>query len=427
VKTKIVFVLYLILIGLSAAGQSSAELNQDTIYVNIPEAEQRFVSKNLTLLINKYNVDMARANYLNAKLWYNPNIYYGTTLYNVETHKWFSDYYPQQNDFDETWQLQQLLTLAGRHSATWKLALEGVNQAIFQLADILRNLKYELYTDISDLYFNQQQVKMYQYEEVQMQHLLDVTKELYKHGNASGNDVIQLQQQLQDAVAQEVISLQSVYNDEQDMKILLCYPAKTYFVVKELPQVKTDFPTYESIVDTAIRNRPDLKLAESGVKYNELNIKLQRATAMPDITLGITYTGSNAVAAEYEGIYASMDLPTFNRNQWGIKGAKEGKAQAEAQDSLTLSTVQNEVTNAYCTLILADRKIKVIDPEYGKNLDEMMANAVKNYECRNIDMLQLLSLIGTYNDGKTNLLNLYVQYYNAVHNLNLNTGIEIIK
>jgi outer membrane protein, heavy metal efflux system len=320
-----------------------------------------------------------------------------------------------------------LLTLAGRFKATWKLAEVGIKQAQYQVADILRNLKYELYTDISDLYFNQEQLKMYLYEEVQMQHLLDVTNELYKHGNASGNDVIQLQQQLQDAVAQEISSQQSVYDDEQDLTIILCYPENTYFTVKELPSYTGNFPSYPATMDSAEKNRPDLLLAYAGDEYAQKNLKLQKVTGVPDLTIGATYTGANAVAPGYVGVYGSFDLPVFNRNQWNIAMAKEGKSQAEIQDSLTLSTVQKEVKNAYCTLLLADKKIKVIDTTYRKNLDEMMANAVKNYERRNIDMLQLLSLIGTYNDGKTNLINLYVQYFNAVHNINLNTGIELIK
>lgn len=435
-KLKCLSILISVFITSFLAGQNPIPvyqntLNQDTVYLTIPDAEQRFISKNLTLLINKYNVDIAKANYLQARLWFNPNLYYGTTLYNTETYKFIyqrnSAYYPNQSAGDETWNLQQLLTLAGRFSDTWKLAAVGVKQAQYQMDDILRNLKYELYTDISDLYYNQQEIKMYQYEEVQFQHLLDVTKELYKHGNASGNDVIQLQQQLQDAVAQEVSSQQSTYNDIQDLKILLRCPDNTYFIVKELPPLPTTFPTYMAMRDSAEKNRPDLLLCYAGCEFAERNLKLQRATAVPDLTIGGTYTGVNAVTPQYVGVYASMDLPVFNRNQWNIAAAKYTVAQQEESDTLTLSTVQSQVTNAYCSLLLANRQLSKIDPDYGKNLDEMMANAIKNYERRNINILQLLSLISTYNDGKTNLINLYVQYYNAIHNVNLNTGIELIK
>jgi cobalt-zinc-cadmium efflux system outer membrane protein len=115
----VVFVLFLSFFRLSA------QLREDSIPLNIADAEQRFINKNLSLIINRFNVDIAKANYLQAKLWYNPNLYFGTTLYNTQTNKWLSDAYPQPGAatiYDQTFQLQQLLTLAGRHKATWKLA-----------------------------------------------------------------------------------------------------------------------------------------------------------------------------------------------------------------------------------------------------------------------------------------------------------------
>ena len=409
-------------------------MNRDTISLTIPEAEQRFVNKNLTLLINKYNVDIARDNMLQAKLWFNPNLNYATTLYNVETHKFFDDYYPTSHFSDENFQVQQLLTLAGRYKTTWKLAEVGIKQAKYQLADILRNLKYELHTDISDLYYNQELIKIYQNEEADVKHLLEVTKELYKNGNASGNAVIQLQAQLQDAIAQEITSQQSIINDEQDLKILLRYPKNIHFSVKELPEPPTDIkklPTYNTLIDTAAKNRPDLLLSYAGGEYAEKNLKLQRATALPDLTVGVLYSGVNASAQGYTGFFGDMDIPIFNRNQWNIQAAKNQIKQAELTDTLSLSTVNNQVAGAYLTMILLNRQLNQIDSlygkEYGKDLDEMMDNAVKNYDRRNIDILTLLSLIGSYIDGKTNLLSLQVQYFNAVKNVNLNTGIELIK
>ncbi len=400
---------------------SAQSFNQDTVLINIPDAEQRFVNKNLTLLINKYNIDIAKANYLQAKLWYNPNLSYWQEMYSPITKKVFSA-------SDESGgQIQQLFSLAGKHNATWKLAEVGVKLAEYQLADLLRNLKYELHTDISDLYYNQQLIKMYRDEEVKIKHLLESTQELFKHGDVAKGDVIQLQAQLQDLIAQEMTSQQATNNDEQDLKILLLYPEKTYFVVKELPTVKNDLPTYHAVLDSAEKNRPDLLLSYAGSEYAQKNLKLQRVTAVPDLSLSTTYESANDYAPYFWGIQASMDLPVWNRNQWNIKAAKYGTMQAELTDSLTFNTVKNQVTNAYCTLLLTNKQLNQIDPQYGNDLNEMMNNAVKNFENHNINLLTLLSYINTYNDGKTNLINLQVQYYNAIHNINLNTGIELIK
>ena len=117
----------------------------------------------------------------------------------------------------------------------------------------------------------------------------------------------------------------------------------------------------------------------------------------------------------------------FNRNQWNTKAANEEKKQAELNDSLALYSVMNQVTASFTNLYRINHQYAQIDSHYESDLDEMMDNAVKNYDKRYINLLDLLSQISTYIDGKTNLINMKVQYFNAIHSINYTTGIDIIK
>jgi len=426
VKLTWVFVLISVFITCSLFGQESPIFVQDTINISIPDAEQRFVSKNLSLLMSQYDAKIAQATYLQTKLWYNPNLYYGTTLYNQSDKKFFDNQYPG-GEVDNTIQLQQLLTIGGRHSATAKLAKVGIAQAQFQLADLLRSLKYQMYTDLSDLYSNQALIKMYLSEETKLKHLVDITQQLYNKGNAAGEDVIRLQAQYQDVVAQEITSQQSINSDEQDLRILLAYPGKTYIVAKVTIPVSIQIPAYQVLVDSAKKNRPDLMLAFAGLDYQQKNLKLQHASSIPDLTLGITNIGAGSVIPNYWGISASMDLPIFSRNQWNVASAHYGTSQAQINDSLISLTVESQVTTSFVNLYKLNNQLSQIDAQYEQNLDEMMNNAFNNYEKRYIGLLDFLSETTTYIDGKTNLLNLRTQYFNAIHNLNYTTGIDIIK
>ena len=108
---------------------------------------------------------------------------------------------------------------------------------------------------------------------------------MYKLGNASGNDVIRLQAQLQDIIAQELTSRQAISSDEQDLGILLVYRGNTYIVVKDLGIPTAEIPPYMSILDSAKNNRPDLKLAYAGVQYSEQNLKLNIPHLSPTLHL----------------------------------------------------------------------------------------------------------------------------------------------
>ncbi len=416
---------YLFILGIINNGVIAQNL--DTVTITFQDAQQRLIKKNLTLLLNYYNIDIAKADYLQAKLWYNPNFSYGTTLYNQEQKRFFDNKYPSENAVDNDFQLQQLFTLAGRHKATWKLAEVGVKQAQYQVADILRNLKYELCTDMSDLYSNQNLLKIYAKEEAKVQHLVDVTKILYSKGNAAGEDVIRLQAQYQDIVAQELTSRQAIDNDEQDLRIILAYPANKYFVANLSITDSVNVPTYQSVVDSAQKNRPDLLLSYAGCEYAKKNLKLQRVTGVPDITIGISDIGAGSVVPNYMGINASLDLPLFNRNQWNIAGAKYQLSQSELDDTLALITVQSQVTSAYIGVLRYNKQMQQISPDYRQGLEDMINNAFSNYEKRYISILDFLSELSTYLDGRSNLLNLQVQYFNAIHNINLAAGVDIIK
>ena len=80
----------------------SSAFSQDTVRLSVEEAEQRFVSQNLELLAAKYEVDIAKAQVLQAGLWYNPNINYMQGLYDPISKKYFDasrsgEYYVQIN------------------------------------------------------------------------------------------------------------------------------------------------------------------------------------------------------------------------------------------------------------------------------------------------------------------------------------------
>ena len=423
--------IFLLLITWQLDGRAGS--SADTVKIDVSAVEKRFLVKNLSLLAASYNITLAKDNVSDAKLWFNPNLYYQTTLYNSQTHQYFADFYPNSGYSDETVQLQELVTLAGRHQATWQLAEVGIKQAEFQLADLLRNLRYNLYCDISDLYNNQHLLELYAYEEGGLHSLIVATQTLVKEGNAAPNELLQLQAQLQDIEAQRVVSQAAVLADQQALNTLLVNGCPTYFVVDSLPNIEfgqRGTPSYEAILDSAERGRPDLKLAYAGSDYANKNLKLQYASALPDLTVGTTVVGTNSSGGVgYTGLYASMDLPVFNRNQYNILGAKDAQKQAVVNDTLVLNTVRHQATAAYLTFLEVQKQLGQIESRYGntygQDLDAMFKNALSNYESRRINLLSLLSYLSTYTDGKTNLLSLKVQYFNAVKGLELNCACRL--
>lgn len=71
-----------LLISFFLCSSLSSYAQNDTLRLTLPQAEAQFLQKNFVLLAQKYNVNIAEAAVQQAKLWYNPNLFVETNLYN---------------------------------------------------------------------------------------------------------------------------------------------------------------------------------------------------------------------------------------------------------------------------------------------------------------------------------------------------------
>src|ERR1700694_1836120 len=110
---------------------------QDSVRLNLQQVEQQFLQKNLSLLAQQYNIDVAKALVIQARLWPNPNMNVVQGAYNTETHKWFQT----GQSGEEAVQLQQLVLLAGKINKQVRIAQTNVVLAGYNFFDLMRTLK----------------------------------------------------------------------------------------------------------------------------------------------------------------------------------------------------------------------------------------------------------------------------------------------
>ena len=107
--------------------------------LTLKEAEQRFLERNLSLIAERYNIDMAQAQVLQAKLFENPVISLEQNVYNRLNGKYF--------DFGKEGEMvvgiEQVIRLAGQRNKQVKL--EKINKEIaeYQFEEVMRTLRQE--------------------------------------------------------------------------------------------------------------------------------------------------------------------------------------------------------------------------------------------------------------------------------------------
>jgi len=395
----------------------------DSMKLSLAEAERIFAERSLSLIAAKYNIDVAHSQVLDAKLWYNPQLSYANDLYDPETKKWFDNSITGTYDV----QLSQLISFAGRHSNAVKLAKVNEKLTEFQFLELVRDLKFEVYNQFNLIVADIKKQTLYENEIQQLRKLLQGEQQQVQLGVAAKNELIRLTAEMQDIQNSYVQNNAELNQAEKELKTLLRIQFSVFVVAEETNSPINSAPPLEQIVSTAKENRPDLKISQMQIDYQTQNLSLQRSLAWPDLTFNYEHTFRGNYENHYNGIGVSFPLPVFNRNQHIIHSTNTLLAQAQVQDSLQQSTVENEVTAAYLNYINLSRQLNLVDKSYPQQLGDLNRFAFENYSKHLINLIDFLDQVRTYTQAELSLIELNRQYQNSIHTLNYVTASNVIK
>jgi len=389
----------------------------DTLNITIKQAEDQFLKNNLQLIAQRYNIDNANALVITNRLFPNPDFNFSNGIYATGVPNAYSE---------QAYGISQLFTTAGKRNKNIQLAKISIDQARYQFFDLLRTLKFTLRNDFYTIYFQEQSAKVYNEEINSLAKTLVVFKEQYTKGNIAEKEVLRIQSQL--------YSLQTEYNGLQanidtlqsEFKLLIKAPVNAY--VK--PQLTYDLDgkdilaavPYQRLLDSAYANRYDLKLTKTNIDYNNLNLKLQQATAIPDFSLSLNYDKLGAYGQNFLGAGIEFNLPFFNRNQGGIKQARIAIDQSKVQLQSQQNQVESDVATNYKGALRLEKLYNSFDPAFKADFNHLIQEVFKNYEKRNISLLEFLDFYDSYKTNTLQLNSLQLNRVTSLEQLNYVTG-----
>jgi len=401
--------LFILVVYVAAASRLYAETQADTIRLTIKEAEDTFLKNNLELIAQRYNIDNASAAIITAKVFPNPDFSFANGIHATGVPDAFSE---------QSLSISQLFTTAGKRNKGIQLAKIGVDQAKYQFFDLLRTLKFTLRSDFFTVYYNRQSAKVYDEEINSLSKTLTVFKAQYAKGNIAEKELLRIQSQLYSLQA-EYDGLQvSIDTNESELKMMLRIPAQTAVD----PLVTDEFTgkaivagvTYQQLLDSANVNRYDLKYSKATVDYNKMNLQLQKATAVPDISLSLNYDKLGSYGQDFISAGVGFSLPFFNRNQGAIKQARIAIDQSNVQLQSQQEQVESDVATNYKMALRLENLYNSFDPKFKDDFTHLIQEVYKNYQERNIGMLDFLDF---YDAFKTNTLQLNTLQLNRVISL----------
>lgn len=252
--------------------------------MSLQDCEEAFQKNNLQLLAEQYNINMADADIIQAKIWELPQLSGYVSAYNPE----------DKRAFDVTRakgaEISQLIYLGGKKKNEIAFAKSNKELAQLQFTQLLATLKTELHTAYFNLYYQKVKLQSITKQLGYMNDLLNAYKIQEAKGNVSLKDQVRLQSIVVQLNADKTDINKGILDIQQNLQLLTgvnddIEPSITEQDVKDILAAQP-FGDQQELQQKALENNADYQYNLKLIDNSKLYAQWQKSLNVPDINLG---------------------------------------------------------------------------------------------------------------------------------------------
>lgn len=407
-------------IGLCACLSFLLSVNaQDTLRVTMRQADSLLMTRSLALVGQRYQIDQADAERVQARLFHNPEFSSewvvgrsGQPLINVGP------------DGQKVLAVEQLFRIAGQRSLAVRTAERHKRVSEAEYAELVAALRLRLHSGAYEQYYVQRSITAIGSQLALLKELQESYGEQYEKGNVSLKAATRLRTAFFALNEQRVDLLRHLNALQQELRqllveqrVVIITPSPSELALPPAPSLPTD-----TLIALAQRNRPIVQAANAAREAAELDLKLQRRMAVPDLAIGAMYDQASGIHPHQTAVTLGFSIPLFDRNQGRIRWAEASVGQAAAAAQGTELSVLSEVLHALENLRVLQAQYNEVSIGLEEQLDELSEGLVENYVRNNIKLLEFTDLFESYNTTIIALNQLRADLQNAYEELEFATG-----
>ena len=367
--------------------------------VTIQQAVHEAVDHNLNLLAERYNLSIADARIITAKLRPNPVVSAGLDY--VDFLGEFS-HDNQGGPTEYNLRTDFLLERGGKRERRIEVA-----QSVREVTQLqLLNTTRTLVLDVQNAFVDVQQAKdnlALARENLQVfQNIVEVNTARVRAGDLAKVELVRTQVaalQFQTAVRLAESKLKVAGNRLQGL-MGRTTPSPSFDVLGPMRR-DTDPVVLETVSAQALQLRPDLLALRRDQARSQSEIRSQLAQGKVDFTVGTEYHrefhNGNANAL---GFFFQAPLPVFNRNQGEIERARKEQEQILSRIRAAQADVQNEVRNAWVQYATSRGVLESIEHDLLDQAREVRGTMEYSYRRGEASLVEFLDAQRAFNDAR---------------------------
>jgi cobalt-zinc-cadmium efflux system outer membrane protein len=174
-------------------------------------------------------------------------------------------------------------------------------------------------------------------------------------------------------------------------------------------------------------NRPDVQAQQRDQARSQSDLRLQLAQGRVDYTLGAEYRRQQGVNGKgnLAGLFFSVPLPIFNRNQGEISRAGAEQEKASRALAALEASVAGEVASAFEEFESARQLLAEMEGDLLKPVADARAATAYVYQAGATSLLDVLDAQRAFNETMDTYLSAQAAYRRAEARLGLVTGVDL--
>lgn len=370
----------------------------EPVTLTIKQCENLFFENNFMLLAQQYNIGIADAQVIQARVYPNPEITADVIAYEQQN----NNYFPMGRQGNFVAGIEQLIILGGKRRKAIEMAALDKKIAEAELTDVTRNLRRQIWDSFYTLHHKQKLIEKYDLLLERLSGLIVSYTVQVAKSNIALKDLVRLKAvyvKINNDKSEESLVL---IEEQQKLNTLLGITAviKTVYPQQEAGLYSNKALLYEDVVQKAEQNRPDLTQALLSTQSATLNLSLQRKMQIPDITLRAGYNQQGDAYINQYNIGLAIPLPIFDRNKGNIKAAQINKDLQDTNVKYRQLEIKNEVLAAWQDYVRSTEEYKRITLFINDDFDTVYNGITSNFRKGNISMIEFADFFESYNEAQ---------------------------
>ncbi|MBU8882576.1 TolC family protein [Kaistella sp. DKR-2] len=384
--------------------------------MSVTECETAFQRNNLHLLAAQYNINMADADILQARIWELPRADLQINAYNPEDHKILD----AKNS--KSFEISQLIYLGGKKKNEIAFAKSNKELTQLQFSQLLAELRTQLRSNYYNLYFEHLKLESTQKQLAYMNDLLKAYKEQTAKGNISLKDAVRLQSVVIQLSSDENTIQNEIMGLRQTLKVLTgtTEDFDTQVSEDEAKQILEvqPFDDLDDLKRKALENNADylyfLKLTENSRLYEQW----QKSFNTPDLTLGAAWDQNGGTFKNEINIKIGIPLPLWKTNQGNIEKARYSISQNQKNAEYQKLNLETMVEASYRTWKNHYNQLSQIKTSDMDHLDQVYKGMVTNFRHGNVSLLEFTDFMESYRQTALQICEMKKQIILSAEQLN---------